>query len=163
MQGSVMQERRCSASDSAPATAGPGADCAAVVPTRAVTGVITEQRRAAVMRIVETEVLPRLLLSLSNPSQRPTEPEPAPEFERSSIIAAFADVLLYGDKCAAQTFLRVARQDGMSLADVYVEVISPAAHTLCDRWERQACSFQQVAGGLIRLLSVLREVGGRSH
>jgi hypothetical protein len=124
--------------------------------------VLSEQHQAALMRIVESEVLPRLLLSLADPPQAVR----APEVTRSSNtanVAAFADVLLYGDRSAARAFVRAARQHGMPLADVYIEVISPAARFLCARWEQDACSFHQVAGALIRLLSVLREVGGSDH
>lgn len=154
-----MQERRYGGGDLSPMADGLGADLATGLQARGGARLVDPQQHATLMRIVENEVLPRLLLSLGELSQ----PVPEPAAMRPTAVAEFADVLLYGDRCAAQGFLRAARQRGMPLAEVYTEVIGPTARVLCERWERDACSFQQVAGGLIRLLSVLREVGGSGH
>ena len=155
-----MPERR-SGAGSLRATERPRAGHAVHPGPRAPGRACAQQHYEILMRIVESEVLPRVLLSLGGEAQRYRQPRISPAL--SSAVPRFADILLYGDRCSAQAFLREVRQRGVPLAEIYVEVIAPTARMMCERWESDTCSFSQVSGGLIRLLSVLRDVGAVTH
>jgi hypothetical protein len=121
-------------------------------------------RDVELVRLIETEIVPRLLLSVTDPGRRaPVSTSTCTDSPLRQQVIEFTRVLLHGDRHAAGAYIRSVRRDGMPLARICVEVFAPAARHLCGCWERRECSFGEVAPALIRLLSTLREVSGAQH
>jgi MerR family transcriptional regulator, light-induced transcriptional regulator len=103
------------------------------------------EQQASLARLIQKQVIPRLRLSLGDHQQA-----------RCERVAEFALVLMHGDRRAAETFVSLRRREGLTPAQVHLEILAPVARHLCAQWERRECSFPQVSAALIRLLAVLR-------
>ena len=116
-----------------------------------------EERMARLVRTIEGEIVPRLILARH---VSPTAPE------RETLIKApdAADVkelvrlLLAHDAVIASGYVEAVRHRGASLELVCMELLAPAARELGLLWEQDECDFMQVTVGLCRLHQVLREI-----
>jgi hypothetical protein len=122
------------------------------------------RQQAVLARLIQNQVIPRLLLSLSTTSvavhSDATEIESSSQQESQqptcARVAEFARILLHGDRIAAGSYVAGMRREGFSLGQVYLELLAPGARHLCELWEGGEYSFQEVSAALIRLLAVLR-------
>jgi len=120
----------------------------------------TERRIAGLVRTIEGEIIPRLMLahsarghelvSASGSPGRQVEPEH---------IDAMVGAVMAEDTAAALLLVRSLTSSGVSLEAIYLDLLSPAARKLGDRWEADFCSFTDVTIGLWRLQEVMHEVG----
>lgn len=80
--------------------------------------------------------------------------EAAPEVQR------LVRVLLAGDAPAVRSLIRTARKDGVTVEEIFVELVQPALYEIGDRWEQGRISAAQehLASALVaRILSSLDE------
>lgn len=115
----------------------------------------------ALARMVESEIIPRLLVNCRTAS--PLEACGNPNWVRpdrkdvdmlaSSAIREDASQLL------AQVESQLAR--GISPESMMLDVLAPAARLLGEWWEQDACDFMEVTMGLWRLQEVVHEISGR--
>jgi methanogenic corrinoid protein MtbC1 len=120
----------------------------------------TERRIAGLVRTIEGEIIPRLMLahaargrelvSASGAPARPVEPEHV-----DTLIRA----VMAEDTTAALQLVRSLAASGISLETIYLELLSPAARRAGELWEADQCSFTDVTIGLWRLQEVMHEVG----
>jgi MerR family transcriptional regulator, light-induced transcriptional regulator len=105
---------------------------------------------------IKSEIMSRLLLAHSIDA-----PEPLPDAGpfNAEAVALFAPltVQLGAHELLAQVELFLRR--GVSVEQLLVELLAPAARWLGEEWQRDQLDFVEVTMGLWRLQEVLREVG----
>jgi methanogenic corrinoid protein MtbC1 len=109
-------------------------------------------------RLIETELVPRLLMAHQTGS---AEPSPVPSGERTVAphdIPAFLQDVLGTDDEAAAAFVHQLLVDGVRVDAIYLDLLAPAARELGLRWEDDECSFVDVTVAMGRLQRVLREL-----
>jgi len=117
-----------------------------------------------VSTVLETDIIPRLMMA------HMVDGEVGPMFgqkrDRFAIEATDAESFLplplrleAGDLLKeVDRFL----EQGVSVEDVYLDLLAPAAHHLGELWKSDECDFVDVTMGLWRLQEVMREVTRRS-
>jgi len=108
-----------------------------------------DDRLARLIRVIEGEIIPRLLVSfcgcLTAPAGR-EERDPATRLARLVLVreqVALADVTPNPDRAV-------------------LGLIAPAARRLGEFWEREECDLDQLFAGLCRLESLIREVDAQA-
>jgi hypothetical protein len=119
-----------------------------------------EARRARLVRVIETELVPRLMLSALHRTQNPSPSAPA-QAPVSAVVADFAGLLTRGDRLLGVAFVQALRQDGMPLGRIYVELIGPTARYLYEGWQHGDSSLRHVLAGLIQLIGIMRAVSAK--
>ncbi len=115
-------------------------------------------------RLLETEIIPRLLLeckeslrpSLSGPARPESKDEggETPDFER------LTSLLLLGENDAVSQFLDARLRAGEAIEALLADVLAPAARRLGALWEADECDFVDVTVGLHRLQAAIRGLVG---
>jgi methanogenic corrinoid protein MtbC1 len=113
----------------------------------------------SVGKLIEIEVIPRLLVAHSEPPQCTGGVPP---------VIAPVDI----DRFAGLTLNREAHQvlevaesylrRGMTVESLFVDLLAPAARRLGQGWEDDSLDFMDVTMGLWRLQEVLREIAART-
>ena len=118
-----------------------------------------EQRRLRLSRLIEGEIIPRLLISHTLSSRtlklasRTTRPDAAQ-------VAELARLMLSPDPELADAFVESFCLRGASRGLICVELLAPTAKYLGELWEKDLCNFTELTHGLQRLESVLKEFRG---
>jgi hypothetical protein len=123
----------------------PAADERSAVPAES-------DRLARLIRTVEGEIVPRLLVSLSGSLNA------AAEVPSRDAVCELARLLLVSEDSGAADLIRIIHEQGMSRERICLGLIAPAARRLGELWERKECNFDQLMLGLSRLESVLGTV-----
>jgi len=100
-------------------------------------------------RVIETEVIPRLVLAqraLGVAAQEAPTPHPAAPTEGD--VAAFTALARLGNTENALTFIDAFCARGLPLAQVYLGLLAPAARILGVCWEKDTADFTEVTIGL---------------
>ena len=105
-------------------------------------------------RIVEAEILPRLMLAHRRSARR-AAPERAPSAEE---IAAFSAMLLAPGPVDIDAQAAALRDGGLPLPKLLLELLAPAARHLGEMWEDDTCDFLAVTEGLGRLQAISRRL-----
>lgn len=137
-------------------------------------------RRTQLVRTIEAEIIPRLMLMHSGPNA-PSLAVPgcapddvAAEPERSEAerrvrsnrlhdgidemdIGAFNTILIEKDISTARAYVDGLLRDGMGWEDLLLNVMQPAARRLGEDWKEDRRDFTEVTLGLGMLQQVLRE------
>jgi methanogenic corrinoid protein MtbC1 len=121
------------------------------------------KRRAGLVRMIEGEIVPRLLMSLAHSGQDAKVSESTPALPESDDVAELARLLLNHDQAIAATFVRILRHHGTPPERICLDLLAPAARRMGEMWEQDDCNFTELAAGLNRLQSVLREVSQEPH
>jgi methanogenic corrinoid protein MtbC1 len=118
-----------------------------------------ETCRARLVRVIEGEIVPRLVLTRGHPPQPevPHEAEGAPPPDATD-VRELVRLLLAHDMGVALAYVETVRQRGATLDVVCLQLLAPAARELGLLWEEDECDFMQVTLALCRLHQVLREL-----
>ncbi len=118
----------------------------------------TPERHVELISTIENKVIPRLLkahrentltqLDSATPAYRPTEAD----------IAYFADLTLAHDPTRSWQYVDHLRRHGINIEAILLELFTPAARLLGDRWSDDTLSFVDVTVGLCRLQEILHEL-----
>lgn len=116
-----------------------------------------EQRMARLVRAIEGEIVPRLVLvrRVTRTSRVIEGRIRAPD---DTDVAELVRLLLAHDVQVAAGYVASLRQQGASLEGVCLKLLAPAARELGLMWEKDECDFMQVTVGLCRLHQVLRDI-----
>jgi methanogenic corrinoid protein MtbC1 len=109
--------------------------------------------RAELGRVIEAEILPRLMLIHSE--RGAGSAPPARREDDPADVADFADLLIGSAADGATDYLHRALRSGRSTPDILLDLMAPAARRLGTLWERDDCDFVQVTIGLRRLQDML--------
>lgn len=111
----------------------------------------------ALARIVEAEILPRLMLAHRRTGRRAAEAHaPSPEE-----IAAFSAMLLAPGPVDIDAQAAVLRDGGLPLPKLLLDLLAPAARHLGELWEEDTCDFLAVTEALGRLQAISRRLCGQ--
>jgi methanogenic corrinoid protein MtbC1 len=119
----------------------------------------SEPRPDSVGKLIEFEVIPRLLVAHSEPPHGCAGASP---LIGPIDIDRFAGLTLNREAHqvleVAETYLR----RGMTVESLFVDLLAPAARRLGQGWEDDSLDFVDVTMGLWRLQEVLREIAART-
>jgi methanogenic corrinoid protein MtbC1 len=118
----------------------------------------SEVRMARLIRTIEAEIVPRLVLARR--AGRPPEPVKASDGRAPDglDVAELVRLLLHHEVGVASAYVDTVRQRGATLEMVCLGLLAPAARELGNLWEKDECDFMQVTVGLCRLHQLLREL-----
>ncbi|MBE7244059.1 MAG: cobalamin B12-binding domain-containing protein [Actinomycetospora chiangmaiensis] len=112
-------------------------------------------RPETLARIVEAEILPRLMLAHRPAISRRATTERAPSPQE---IADFSTLLLAPGPVDIDVAVDALRDGGLPLARLLLDLLAPAARHLGALWEEDACDFLAVTEALGRLQAVSRRL-----
>lgn len=116
-----------------------------------------ERSNADLARMIESEIIPRLMLAHSPPEAG--QPASAGGAVGPRTLDAFARMTLASEAHALTAYIETLIQGGLSLEEVYVDLLIPTARRLGDDWDEDFISFTDVTIGLSRLQQVVRTLG----
>lgn len=100
---------------------------------------------------IETEIVPRLVLTNDLPDKRRPLPQIAPKAITDNERNAFLASLLHESADDAQLAARQMVARGVPLEAVFIDLLAWSARRLGEYWEEDLCSFTDVTIGLCRL------------
>ena len=109
--------------------------------------------------IIETEILPRLMLVHKQHDAEEKDPAPYEVQNMSKTVNQLVQILLYGSADAARLYVSDLKQKGVSQTDLLLNVFTPAARQAGEMWTADTCSFTEVTISLCRLHDLLRREG----
>lgn len=121
-------------------------------------------KSARLLRTVEAEILPRLMLLRDRGLQRErvNESQTATRsLSDSDDVLELTRVLLLHDATVAWAFVETVLQRGASMQQVCLDILAPSARRLGVMWEQDECDFMQVTVGLCRLHQVLHQLNSK--
>lgn len=110
-------------------------------------------RSARLARIVETELIPRLMLAYARAPARLSLARPVARLADPDRLVEW---LLQGRRDEAQAFVDARLQGGACARSVMIEDLGPAARKLGALWENDECDFVEVTLGLRALQDIMR-------
>ena len=117
------------------------------------------QFQARLQQAIEMELVPRLMLANRGSSHAFLDkagPQVRPP--NDSDVSSLADLLIADDAAACESFVESFRDRQVSLEQVLLELLAPAARQLGERWNADECDFTQVTIGLCRIQAILFEL-----
>jgi methanogenic corrinoid protein MtbC1 len=117
-------------------------------------------QRARLTRTVETQVIPRLLMAHRGVQSPSSGGMIGTDFSaiESSVITQFTELVRNSSEAQAFAFAEQLRKGGVSVEEVYLDLLAPTARELGDMWLNDRCSFAEVTMGLWRLQQLLRRL-----
>lgn len=114
-------------------------------------------RRIDLVRIVSSEIIPRLLRLHTEvvPNAPPVKVLVEALLPNGADVDALAHIVLGDDLEAAATYVTVMRDRGLSMETLYLELLEPTARHLGKMWDNDECDFVDVTIGVGRLQSLL--------
>ena len=116
----------------------------------------SDPRMERLVRTVETEIVPRLLLARRNLGEVPV-PANSSELDAGD-AAELARLLLAHEVEIPFAYVEAIRHRGVPVQHIYTQLLAPAARRLGLLWERDECDFMQVTVGLGRLHQLLQRL-----
>jgi len=108
------------------------------------------------VRAVEGEIVPRLLLARRYAAHAPDPADAAPV--EAGDANELARLLLAHDVDVPFAYVESIRVRGVDIRLIYARLLAPAARQLGVMWEREECDFLQVTLGLGRLQQLLHRI-----
>jgi MerR family transcriptional regulator, light-induced transcriptional regulator len=108
------------------------------------------------VRTIETEIIPRLMLAHAPPAKCPSLPDLAGRAPDAATVQEFTRLVIEEDAAVAVAYVEALRTQGTPLETLYMELITPAARRLGELWDADLCDFTEVTVGLWQLQQVLR-------
>ena len=118
------------------------------------------QRTLALGRIVQTDIIPRLMLL--DRGERQVRSDILPKLDTEA-VAGFADLILGHDVTALMDAFTALKAKGYSVDDLFLDLLAPSAALLGRMWDDDLCDFIEVTAGLAQLqflLATFRSDGG---
>ncbi|WP_419815814.1 cobalamin B12-binding domain-containing protein [Glacieibacterium sp.] len=116
----------------------------------------------ALARIVEGEIIPRLLMAHRAPEQHDARIEPQGAVITALEAERFAGASLRNEAYALLVEVDLLLARGVSIETVFLDLLAPAAHQLGIWWEQDVCDFVDVTMGLWRLQEIVHELAARA-
>ena len=123
----------------------------------AVSEAANDMRMSQLVRTIETEIIPRLMLAHRVVPEAPAATQPEQGIGVAD-VEHFAKLMLSHDEEPAFAAVMSYRARGVSIERLYLDLLAPAARFLGELWDEDLCTFTDVTVGLGRLQRVLREL-----
>lgn len=112
-------------------------------------------------RLVEAEIIPRLMLL--HRVETPGAARPAPAFlPTDAHVLRLSELAVYGDADAAPAYVHSLVAQGATPEQVFLDLLAASARYMGQRWEEDRYSFSEVTIGLWRLQRVLHDHAQRA-
>lgn len=121
------------------------------------------ERLANLLRTIEGEVIPRLVLAHRNGAITPAAFSLPAALPSTSDVAEFAALAIDRDTTFLTTHVQQFRARGLPIEAVYLNLLAPAARHLGEMWDNDLCDFTAVTMALWRLQQVLRNLSSSFH
>ncbi|MEM8635025.1 MAG: hypothetical protein AAGF33_08610, partial [Pseudomonadota bacterium] len=108
------------------------------------------------VRVIETEILPRLMLVHQQDDDLGSPTSVRLADVSDSRINEFVDIIIDRGTDAANEVILDLVADGLAVEDVFLKLMGPAARVMSDKWVADELSFVDVTIGLCRLHELLR-------
>lgn len=118
-------------------------------------------QQAQLSRLVELEIIPRLMLMHRAQPLRPRLAAPAVQISADQ-VQALAEVAVHDSPDAVQATVQRLVDAGATHEQIFLDLLAPCARHMGDLWEEDVYSFSQVTIGLWRLQRVLHEFAAPS-
>ncbi|KQT89973.1 coenzyme B12-binding protein [Methylobacterium sp. Leaf469] len=118
------------------------------------------QRTLALGRIVQTDIIPRLMLL--ERGERQVRSDVLPKLDTET-VAGFTDLILGHDVTAVMNAFSALTAKGYCVDDLFLDLLAPSAALLGRMWDDDLCGFIEVTAGLAQLqflLAAYRMDGG---
>jgi methanogenic corrinoid protein MtbC1 len=113
---------------------------------------------ARLVRTIEGEIVPRLVMARRLPRASDTAKSPDRRAPDETDVSELVRLLLAHEVGVASAYVETVRLRGATLEMLCLGLLAPAARELGKLWERDECDFMQVTVGLCRLHQLLREL-----
>jgi methanogenic corrinoid protein MtbC1 len=117
-----------------------------------------DDRRERLARTIETEVIPRLMITAQGRPTRASLSAIVGGGPSAEDVDSFADIILSPNLNSAADFIDGMRGRGLSVEMICVELMAPTARRLGEYWLEDRCSFLDVTMGLGRLQRLLHSL-----
>lgn len=116
-----------------------------------------QERLVRIVRTIEADIIPRLVRAHRPP---PAEAAPVAAARRvaAAEVASFVRAVLADDDAGWQHQIELMRADGLSIDDIFLDLLTPAARELGRLWEDDRVLFSEVTVGVGRLQRVMRHL-----
>ncbi len=138
-------------------SAGHPPECAEGPPVHAVSEAANDMRMSQLVRTIENEIIPRLMLAHRVVPEAPSASRTGQAIGPAD-VAHFAKLMLAHDEEPSFEAVMSYRARGVSIERLYLDLLAPAARYLGELWDEDLCTFTDVTVGLGRLQRVLREL-----
>ncbi|QYE33378.1 cobalamin B12-binding domain-containing protein (plasmid) [Polymorphobacter sp. PAMC 29334] len=109
-------------------------------------------------RLIEGEIIPRLLLAHRNDAATPLRPLTVPATISRADAETIAGMTLMVEVFELVAYAERFLERGVSIDSIYLDLLAPAARTLGSWWDNDMCDFVDVTMGLWRLQQVVHEM-----
>lgn len=110
---------------------------------------------SVLVRTIQNEIIPRLMMAHRTPAECVINPASLPYSILNTDVDHFVGLLLDGDQDAALKWIENARDKGVSIESVFLNLLAPAARKLGEMWEEDERDFTEVGLGLGELHKIL--------
>ena len=117
----------------------------------------SKQPVSALVRTIEGDVIPRLLLAHKGGPDPALPVEAASQVPTQDDVTVFTQHVLEDDVSVALAYANALLAKGVSLEGLFLELFAPTARRLGEMWVADLCDFTQVTIGVGRLQQLLRE------
>ncbi|MHB2165690.1 cobalamin B12-binding domain-containing protein [Alsobacter sp. R-9] len=115
-------------------------------------GVDLPARRQKLARIIESDIVPRLMTLHGGKAQAPSADDARPTVDE---VATLARMMIDPDVGPSSNYVSELKGRGLSTERLFLDLLSPTARCLGAMWENDKCDFIDVALGVARLQQVL--------
>lgn len=115
-------------------------------------------RMAWLVRTIEAEIIPRLMLAHRGGLAVVESDLGAGIAPTADDVIEFARIALDQEAAVAVRFVDAFLAEGVALDTLYLDLLAPAARHLGEMWEADLCDFTQVTVGLWRLQQVMYDM-----
>lgn len=116
-----------------------------------------EDHAASLLRTIEADIIPRLMLAHRGPSNDERGPLESSARAGTDQVDELTRIILKRDAAGAQAYVRARHGAGLSLESIYLDLLAPVARRLGDMWNTDECDFTQVTVALWRLQQIVYE------
>jgi methanogenic corrinoid protein MtbC1 len=118
----------------------------------------TPERMAWLVRTIEAEIIPRLMLAHRSGVAWVDPATLACVVPDADDVLELARIVLDQEAPVAGRFIDAFRAEGVPLDVIYLDLLAPTARQLGSMWEADLCDFTQVTVGLWRLQQVMYDL-----
>lgn len=115
------------------------------------------QTMSRLVKTIEGEIIPRLLLALQSSPQTVAAEGAARGDASIDDVAEFARLVATHDVSVAAAYINALLNRGVSLEKIYLELLAPSARLLGEWWKADLRDFTEVTSGLCRMHQLLHE------
>ncbi|WHQ70498.1 cobalamin B12-binding domain-containing protein [Methylorubrum extorquens] len=110
------------------------------------------ERTLALGRVIQDEIIPRLMLLNRSDVQVGPSALPKPD---TQLVADFTDLVLKQDVAALIVAFKALVEKGHSADELFLDLLAPSAALLGRLWDEDLCDFIEVTAGLAQLQFLL--------